>query len=567
MSRMLAAAFLLLASLLCVSGQEESSCPSYDYEIAQKHELKPHRRTIPLKGVRQGFNQLHLTLIVSPAGDVVQAEAAENDELMKFWPQLEREVLQWKFTPFEENGKAVTAEIEEYIDLVPPERLPKEHVAAPVLRPNSHIAVTLVRTGCFGTCPSYSVAIRNDGIFFEGHSNVVAYGKHTDRTRLEDVRTLARKFITADFYSMDSSYRAGVTDNPTYVLAIEIDGHKKQVEDYVGSWVGMPAVITDLEQAVDSFAHTERWINGDTGLVQALQLEGYNFQSFGAQLIFKEALMRGQTGTVREMLAAGMPLKPIPAPRPKEPGAGIPFENVGWLTAAGDHPETLRLLLAAGASRHDQNDKDLALASAARSGKLEAVRALIAYGANPKADLSKLTMENRSGGFITGESGAGSILIYAAESGNAEVVREILRYHPELEMRDGRGRTAMFAAGEYRNEDKEDARVECVRLLAEAGADVNARDNDGDTPLHETFLTEVEEELLKLGADVNARNKNGETPIFTNVDEASIPLFIAHGADLTIRNNDGETVLEAAKKKGPAREKAVRDALLNRKPH
>jgi ankyrin repeat protein len=55
---------------------------------------------------------------------------------------------------------------------------------------------------------------------------------------------------------------------------------------------------------------------------------------------------------------------------------------------------------------------------------------------------------------------------------------------------------------------------------------VNARDNDGNTPLHETFLTDVEEELLKLGADVNARNKDGETPIFTTVDSDAMPLFL-----------------------------------------
>jgi len=49
--------------------------------------------------------------------------------------------------------------------------------------------------------------------------------------------------------------------------------------------------------------------------------------------------------------------------------------------------------------------------------------------------------------------------------------------------------------------------LEGVGLLAQAGANVNARDNEGNTPLHETFLTDVEEELLKLGEDVNARNE------------------------------------------------------------
>ena len=158
-------------------------------------------------------------------------------------------------------------------------------------------------------------------------------------------------------------------------------------------------------------------------------------------------------------------------------------------------------------------------------------------------------------------NGAGSVLIYAAESGNPEIVREILRYHPKLEMRDRAGKTALFAAGEYRDGDKDGARVECVRLLVQAGADVNARDNEGNTPLHETFLTDVEEELLKLGADVNARNNDGETPIFTTVDDKAVPLFIEHGADLTIRNNKGETVMEAVREKGPLRQQALREAI------
>jgi hypothetical protein len=111
------------------------------------------------------------------------------------------------------------------------------------------------------------------------------------------------------------------------------------------------------------------------------------------------------------------------------------------------------------------------------------------------------------------------------------MVREILRNHPKLEARDSEGKTAMFAAGNYRSSDKSDARVECVQLLVKAGAKVNARDNDGNMPLHEIFLTDMEEDLLKLGAD------------------------------LTIHNNKGETVLEAAKERGPDREKAHHNAI------
>jgi ankyrin repeat protein len=264
---------------------------------------------------------------------------------------------------------------------------------------------------------------------------------------------------------------------------------------------------------------------------------------------------------VRELLEAGVPLVPLPGPKPKEPYMAVRFEAVGWLNAASSHPETLQALINAGASNNDQGDKDLALAGAARSGNVNAVSALIAYGANPNADLSKLIVTESGGGMTIQGQGAGSLLIYAAESGSPEMVREILRYNPKLEMRDRKGRTAIFAAGEYQYRDKDGARAECVRLLAGAGADVNARDNEGNTPLHETFLTDVEEELLKLGADVNARNKDGETPIFTTVDDDAIPLFIEHGADLTIRNNKGKTVIEAAKEEGSLRQAALRKAI------
>ncbi len=559
-----ALASLLLSTLLWAT---DGKRPSYLYDAAIAHEIKPHRRQVPLEGVPPGFNQLRLTLTVSPTGDVVEAKAFGNPELLKFWPQLRAEVLQWKFTPFEEGGKTVTAEVQEYIDLVPPERLPRLHVAAPALRPDSNVTITLERSGCFGSCPSYSVAVSTDGIEFDGSGYVVAQGKHTARVDAEEVRKLASKFVAADFYSMESRYTAAVTDMPGYTLSVSIDGHEKRVDDYVGSWVGMPAVISELERDVDALALTQRWISGDDGLVQALREEKFNFQTHQAQAMLKAAASRRKATTVRQLLEAGVPLKPLPPSNPKSSNGMVSFQTVGWLTAASTNPDVLKIFIDAAASKDDQGDKDLALASAARAGSLEAARALITYGATPNADLSKLIVTEEGAGMMLQGKGAGSVLIYAAESGNPEMVREILRYRPKLEKRDREGKTAMFAAGEWRNGDEDGARVECVRLLAQAGANVNARDEDGNTPLHETFLTDVEEELLKLGANVNARNNDGETPIFTTVDDDAIPLFIKHGADLTIRNKKGQTVLEAAKEKGPLRQKALREAIdkLNRR--
>jgi hypothetical protein len=561
-------AFTCLLSGIFLTAQDEQRppYPSYVYDVAREHEIKPHRRTISMEGLTPGFNQLRLTLIVSPAGEVVSADASGAPNILEFWPQLQSEVRSWKFTPFEKNGKAVTAEIEEYIDLVPPERLPKKHVAAPVVRPTSKVRIALERTGCYGSCPSYIVAIGTDGIVFDGRSFVVAMGSHTDSVDAPEVRQLAKRFVASDFYSMDAVYRVEVTDMPTYSLSIEIDGHKKEVEDYVGGWGGMPAIIAELEDEVDTFANTERWINGNDGLVQALHAEKFNFKTLQAQDMVKASANRGKDGTVREFLEAGVPLDPLPVPQQHDWSMTRYLESMGWLTAAGGQPEALHVLINAEASKKDQDDKDLALAVAASSGKVEAARALIAYGANPNRDFSNL-IAAAPGEQRVHEEDAGGVLFHAAESGKPEMVREILLYHPDLELRNRQGKTALFAAGESGYGDEEGARVECVRLLADAGANVNARDSDGNTPLHETFLTDVEKELLERGADVNARNKDGETPIFTNVDNEAIPLFIERGADLTIRNNNGQTVMEAAQEKGPLREEALRLAIQKLSPN
>lgn len=90
-----------------------------------------------------------------------------------------------------------------------------------------------------------------------------------------------------------------------------------------------------------------------------------------------------------------------------------------------------------------------------------------------------------------------------------------------------------------------------VRELLAKGADVNARDQEGNTPLRLTVSREVGALLLAHGADVNARNDEGMTPMhraafISHTYTELIDLYIDHGAQIDPVSDDGMTPLLVA---------------------
>lgn len=84
--------------------------------------------------------------------------------------------------------------------------------------------------------------------------------------------------------------------------------------------------------------------------------------------------------------------------------------------------------------------------------------------------------------------------------------------------------------------------MELVQLLHCAGADLNLRDSDGDTPLHVCELPEVAEYLILNGADPLATNYQGDT-IFDKAEEdeneAMIEYWMSKGLGNRGPNNPG----------------------------
>jgi ankyrin repeat protein len=195
-----------------------------------------------------------------------------------------------------------------------------------------------------------------------------------------------------------------------------------------------------------------------------------------------------------------------------------------YLAAANGNATILEKLLKAGADANASvNEGETALMTAARTGSVDAVKALIAHGADVNAK------ENWHGE---------TALMWAVSEKQAVVARELIAKGADVNARSNVNKWERQNSAEPREKwlplggmpalefAARDGCVECIPVLVDGGADINAVDQDGITALLSAVINghyDVAGVLIEKGADANIADRTGRTPLYSAVDFHTMP--------------------------------------------
>ena len=169
---------------------------------------------------------------------------------------------------------------------------------------------------------------------------------------------------------------------------------------------------------------------------------------------------------------------------------------------------------------------------------------------------AKLLHDNGAHVDVSGYYG-GTPLHSAARYGDLEMVRVLLEFHADVNALDLDKWTPIHCvsqgpSGDASRNIPRSSLHNVTRLLLEYGADANARENGGSTPLLKAAYngkTEVVRVLLKGGANVDAEDNQGRSPLHEAADHGTaelVRLLLEHGANASAEDNRRRAPLHEA---------------------
>ena len=142
----------------------------------------------------------------------------------------------------------------------------------------------------------------------------------------------------------------------------------------------------------------------------------------------------------------------------------------------------------------------------------------------------------------------------ATKNGRLKMARFLLDRGADIQAKNDIGESPLHLAAQNNARDT-------AALLLDRGAYIQARDKHGNTPLHDAAWKNARDMaawLVERGADITVKDNDGNTPLhdaaWSNARETA-EWLVERGADITVKDNDGGTPLHDAAQ-GNARETA-----------
>jgi len=133
------------------------------------------------------------------------------------------------------------------------------YVPLPLPENLTDVEISLERTGCFGTCPIYTVSISGNGtVTYQGERFVKTLGVQTYEIPTSDIEQLVGMIYQKNYFSLKERYEVGATDLPTVITSVRVGDEIKSIENYGGAG---PSQLHEIEQKIDEVSDSESfWI-------------------------------------------------------------------------------------------------------------------------------------------------------------------------------------------------------------------------------------------------------------------------------------------------------------------